>query len=157
MLVAAPLFAVALWFDMRSRSRHLVPEIAGSVAIASVASAGALAGGAAWTLAVGAWVILCARVFTSIPHVRAQVLRIHGRLAPPVPGVAGDLAALGAAVAAVLLEGSLVVGAVAIVGLVVVQRITLGRPPRPAKILGVRQMILGFAVVGMTAIGTWLL
>jgi len=39
----------------------------------------------------------------------------------------------------------------------VVQRITLARPPRPAKILGVRQMILGFTVVGATALGAWLL
>ena len=37
-VVAAPLFVVALWFDMRSLSRHLVPEVVGSVAIASVAS-----------------------------------------------------------------------------------------------------------------------
>ena len=58
---------------------------------------------------------------------------------------------------AVLLEPALIVGAAAIVGLVIIQRITLTRPPRPAKILGVRQMVLGFAVVGATAIGAWLL
>jgi hypothetical protein len=47
-------------------------------------------------------------------------------------------------------------GAVAIVGLVVVQRITLIRPPRRAAVLGVRQMVLGFAVVGAAALGIWL-
>jgi len=46
---------------------------------------------------------------------------------------------------------------VAIVALVVVQRLTLMRPPRPARGLGVRQMILGFGVVGTTALGAWLL
>jgi hypothetical protein len=156
-LIAAPLFALALWFDMRSRSRHLVPEIVGSVAIGSVASMGALAGGAAWSMALGLWVILAARIFSSIPHVRAQIRRIHGRPVPPLPGMAGDIAALTAAVGAVLMDPSLVLGALAIAGLVIVQRITLARPPRPAKILGVRQMVLGLAVVGATALGTWLL
>jgi hypothetical protein len=156
-LVAAPLFLVALWYDMRSLSRHVVPEIVGSVAIASVAALGALAGGAAWPLASGLWVILAARVVTSIPHVRAQILRIHGNAAPATPTIAGDAAALLTAGAAVLLDAALVVGALAIVGLIAVQRITLLRPPRPARVMGVRQMILGFTVVGATAVGTWVL
>ena len=157
MVVAAPLFAVAFWFDLRSESRHLVAEIVGSVAVAGVAAMGALAGGATWALAVGAWLILAARVLSSIPHVRAQVLRIHGREAPALPTLLGDLAALVTAVVAVVIEPALLLGGLAIVGLVVVQRVTLARPPRPAKVLGVRQMILGFTVVGVTAIGSWLL
>ncbi len=157
MVVAAPLFALALWFDMRSLSRHLIPEVVGSVAIAGVAAMGALAGGAVWALALGAWVILGARIFTSIPHVRAQVRRIHGQPAAIAPTLIGDLSAIVAAVVAVLLDGSLVVGAIAVLGLIVIQRITLLRPPRPAKVLGIRQMILGFAVVAATAIGVWML
>ena len=157
MAVAAPLFALALWFDMRSLSRNLVPEIVGSVAIAGVAAMGALAGGASWQLAVGAWIILGARILSSIPHVRAQVLRIHGREAQARPIILGDLAALSTALAAVLLEPTLVLGAASIGVLVAVQRVTLVRPPRPARVLGVRQMILGFGVVAATAMGVWLL
>ncbi len=157
MVVAAPLFALALWFDIRSLSRHLIPEVVGSVAIAGVAAMGALAGGAAWTLALGAWVILGARISSSIPHVRAQVRRIHGQPTAIAPTLVGDLSAIVAAVVAVLLDSSLVVGAIAVLGLIVIQRITLLRPPRPAKILGIRQMILGFTVVVATALGTWLL
>ena len=157
LMVAAPLFAVAFWFDLRSESRHLVAEIVGSVAVAGVAAMGALAGGATWALAVGAWLILAARVLSSIPQVRAQVLRIHSREAPALPTLLGDLAALVTAVVAVVIEPALLLGGLAIVGLVVVQRVTLVRPPRPAKVLGVRQMILGFTVVGVTAIGSWLL
>jgi hypothetical protein len=156
-LAAAPLFVIALWFDMHSLSRHVVPEIVGSVAIASVAAMGALAGGAERSLAIGAWVILGARILSSIPHVRAQVLRIHERPAAAMPSLVGDVAALAAAAVAVWLDGTLFGGAIAIVTLVVVQRVTLARPPRPAKILGLRQMILGFGVVGATAIGAWLL
>jgi hypothetical protein len=155
-IVAAPLFAVALWYDRRSLSRHLVPEVVGSLALASVAAMGARAGGAAWPLAVGLWVILGARILSSIPHVRAQVLRLHGKAPPPALTLAGDAAALLVAAGAVVLDGSLLLGALAVVGLVVIQRVTLVRPPRPARILGVRQMILGFGVVAATAAGTWL-
>ena len=157
LLLAAPLFALALWFDMRSLSRHLVPEVVGSVAVASVAAMGALAGGATWPLALGAWVILGARIASSIPHVRAQVRRIHGQASAAAPTLVGDATALVLALVAVLVDGSLLPGALAIVALVVVQRLTLMRPPRPARVLGVRQMILGFGVVGATALGAWLL
>ena len=157
LLLAAPLFGLALWFDMRSLSRHLVPEVVGSVAVASVAAMGALAGGATWPLALGAWVILGARIATSIPHVRAQVRRIHGQAAPVGQTLIGDATALVLALVAVVVDGSLLPGAVAIVALVAIQRLTLVRPPRPAKALGVRQMILGFGVVGATALGAWLL
>ena len=155
--VATPLFVLAFVFDLRSLSRHLVPEVAGSMAIASVAAAGALAGGASWELAIGAWLILSARVASSVPHVRAQIARLHGRGYAAIPGFVGDASAIAVAALAILLEPALLLGAVAIVGLVVVQRITLLRPPRPARVLGLRQMVLGFGVVGAAAIGAWLL
>ena len=156
LVLALPMFAIAFIFDLRSASRHIVPEIVGSVAVASVAAMGTLAGGGSGAVALGAWLILSARVFSSIPHVRAQVQRIHGREVATRPGVIGDLAAVWTAALAVLLDASLVLGAAAIVVLIVVQRITLSRPPRPAKVLGIRQMALGFAVVGATAVGAWL-
>jgi hypothetical protein len=156
-IVAAPLFAVPLWFHMRALSRHIIPEVTGSLAVAGVAAMGALAGGADMPLAIGLWVILGARILSSIPHVRAQILRIHGEPAPPMPMALGDLAALVAAIAAIWLDSRLLWGALAIVGLIVAQRVTLARPPRPAKVLGVRQMVLGFTVVGMTAVGVWVL
>jgi hypothetical protein len=156
-LLVAPLFAIALWYDRGARSRDLVPEVVGSLAVASVAAMGARAGGATWALAIGLWVILGARICSSIPHVRAQVLRLHGHAAPPMLTIVGDTAALLVAGMAVVLDGSLLLGALAVVGLVVIQRITLVQPPRPAKILGVRQMVLGFGVVALTTLGTWIL
>jgi hypothetical protein len=129
----------------------------GALAIASVAPMAALAGGAGWSLAAGAWLILAARIVSSIPHVRAQVRRIHGREVQPLPGLLGDGAALALAAMAALLDPSLIAGTLAIVGLVSIQRLTLARPARPARVLGVRQMALGFAVVGATAVSAWLL
>jgi hypothetical protein len=154
--LALPMFVIATYFDLRSESRHIVPQIAGSVAVAAVAAMGTLAGGGTGALALGAWLILSARVFSSIPHVRDQIRRIHGRDVVPRPGIIGDLAAIWTAALAVLLESSLALGAAAIVGLVVVQRVTLAQPPRPAKVLGVRQMVLGLAVVGVTTVGVWI-
>ncbi len=53
LLAAAPLVAIKLWFDMRSRSRRLLPELAGTVGIGSVAAETALA--------LGLWVAVAAR------------------------------------------------------------------------------------------------
>src|SRR5690606_16216423 len=77
--VAAPLVALELWFDMRSRSRRLVPELAGAVGISAVAAMVVLAGGEGAALATGVWLVPAARAATAVPHVRAQVLRLHGR------------------------------------------------------------------------------
>jgi hypothetical protein len=90
---------VALSYDLRSRSRGLVPELVGSVAIASVAAMAAVA---------------------------------------------------------VLVDGELLLGALGVAGIIVLQRLATARPPVRARVLGVRQMALGFGVVVLAAAGTWL-
>src|ERR1044072_3762829 len=52
---AGPLAAVQLWYDVEGRSRGLLPEVAGSVAMGSVACSLALLGGAGWGAGVGLW------------------------------------------------------------------------------------------------------
>ena len=69
--VALPLFAVELWFDVRSRGRRLVPELCGGVGIAAASAAIVLAGGGAARLAIGVWLILAARAVALDP-VRAD-------------------------------------------------------------------------------------
>jgi len=155
-VVAVPMLVLALWYDMRSRSRRLVPELTGSIAIASVAAMGAVAGGEAWPLATGLWLVLGARILTSIPHVRHEIGRLHGRAASRGEPTVGDVAAIAVAAAAVVMDGSLLLGSVAILGVIVVQRIAAARPPVRARLLGARQMALGLAVVAATAAGTWL-
>lgn len=151
---AAPLVAAQMWFERRSRSRRLVPELAGAIGICSVAAAIILAGGGGAAVAVGAWLILAARATTAIPHVRAQIARLHGR---PVSGRAlrtADLAALaGAGIAAVAVDPALVPGALAVAGAVGLHRWEDRRPVPPAKVIGLRQMALGLAVVAITAAG----
>ena len=66
-----------------------------------------LADGDSARLAAGLWLVLAARVVTSIPHVRDQIAQLHGR-AVDDRGllVAGDGAALALAALAVALDRS---------------------------------------------------
>jgi hypothetical protein len=152
-LVAAPLVVLELWFDMRSRSRRLVPELAGSVGICCVAALVVLADGGEAALAVGLWLILAGRAVSAVPHVRAQIARLHGRPPSARMLLAADVAALAAAGVAVALWPALVAGALAVAVTVALHRLGARRPvPRPA-VIGVRQLVAGLVVVAVTALG----
>jgi hypothetical protein len=154
--IAAPLVAVELWFDVRSRSRRLTPELCGAVGISAVAAAVAVAGGASAAIAAGLWLVLAARAVASIPFVRVQIERLrHGAGSVRSSDVAQVLG-VAIAAAAVVVDTRLAAGFVAIVLLAGVQTVWVRRPPVPAKVLGVRQMLLGVAVVLVTAAGVQL-
>jgi hypothetical protein len=74
-----PLAVVQLYFDFSRQSRHLLPEIGGSVAISAGAAAIALAGGLEWAAALGLWVIFISRSLTSILYVRQRLLLEKGK------------------------------------------------------------------------------
>lgn len=153
LVLAAPLFGVELWFDIRSRGRRLVPELSGAVGIAAIAPAIVLAGHGDARPGVALWLVLTGRAVASIPFVRTQVDRLHHGTAPLLAcdafQVTGALIGLGAA----LVERSLLTGGVAVVALATAQAVWTRRPVRPAKVVGIRQMVLGFAVVGLAAAG----
>lgn len=155
LLLAAPLFVVELWFDVRSRGRRLVPELCGSVGAASVAAAVVVAGGAPATVAVAVWTVLAARSLGAIPYVRTQVQRLHRRDAAPGPGGSDAAQAVGVAVAAavVVVEPAAAVGALAVAVTAVVRVVGVRRPPVPAVRLGAVESLLGVLVVVATAIG----
>ncbi len=153
-LIAVPLVAVELWFDIRSRSRRLIPELAGATGIAAVAAAITVAGDGGWRLAIAVWIVLAARAVASIPYVRTQIVRTRRG---PTPLGSTDLfqlagAALG--LAAVAVDTRVLLGAVAVVVLAVAQSVAVRREHIPAvKVIGLRQMGAGFAVVAATVIG----
>ena len=157
LVLAAPVLAVELWFDMRSRSRRLAPEIAGTIGIGAVAAAIALAGGEGALLAVGLWLVVAARAVASIPFARCQLARAR----QPARSVRGSDAAQAAGVAlaglAVVLDGRLAFGLVAVAGLAAAQVLAARRAPPPAKVLGVQQTALGAVVVLITALGAAIL
>ncbi len=153
MLVAAPLFAVELWFDIRSRGRRLVPEVAGAVGISAVAAAIVVADGEPATLAIAAWLILAARAVASIPFVRTQIIRLRQGAGPVATSDTFQAVAVLIAIVATFVDRSVAIGAAAVAALAVLQWRWARRPVPPAKVLGMRQMVAGFAVVVATAVG----
>lgn len=147
LVAAVPLIAIELWFDMRSRSRRFVPELAGTVGIGGVAAAIVLAGDGGAVLAAGAWLVIVARAAASLPFVRFQLRRVkhqrHRRWAQDLAQcVAVALAAVGSALAWLP-----VVAAGAVVALATVQLVLARtRPPR-AVVVGVQQLVFGLAVM----------
>jgi hypothetical protein len=151
-VAAAPLVVVELWFDMRSRSRRLVPELAGTYGICAVAAMILLAGGHPAAQAMAVWLILAGRATTAIPYVRAQIFRLHGHPASSRTLLATDAGAAAAVIAAVALDPAVVAGAATVAAVIVFQRAT-ARHPVPAKVIGIRQSVLGLAVVIATTVG----
>ena len=154
--VAAPLAAVALYLDSRSRSRTLVAELAGSVAMGSTVAAIALAAGWGFVDAFGLWLVLIARGVATIALVRGQIRRVHGK---PV-GAAGIYAvqagSLAAMVVLALLGAVPWLAVVAIAAIGALAYVSLRRPPVEARVVGWTQILTGLIVVLLTASGVWL-
>ncbi len=151
--VAVPLFGVELWFDARSRSRRLVPELCGAVGITAVVAAIALAGGESATLAVALWIVLAARAVASVPFARVQVLRLKSGASPTVVSDVAQLAGIALAAVAWLVDADVALGAASVALVAIVQFAWSRGPARPAKVVGISQLVLGLIVVVTTAIG----
>ena len=145
--VAAPLIAVELSYDIRSHGRRFIPELAGAVAMGSVAGAVALAGGASDGEALALWLALAARSVAAIPFVRVQLRRAKHQANRISLSDLAHVVAMGIAVLAWQV-GELPGAAVVAIGiLVLVESIALRRPPPKAAIIGAEQVILGLLVV----------
>lgn len=153
LVLAGPLLILELAYDIRSRGRRLVPELAGSIGVASVAAMIVLAAGYDLAPALGVWAVLAARAVTSIPHVRDQIRRLHHRSTSVIGPLSFDVLAVLIASAAAAAVPELLSGAAAIAAVVLVQRLGALRPAASAIVLGIRQSILGVAVVICTWVG----
>ncbi len=152
LVVAAPLIAVELWHDARSRSRRLVPELAGSVGVASVAAAIALAGGESTGVAAGLWIVVGTRSIATVPFIRVQLLRFKEQPHATWQSDLAQFAAVAVAAAGVALGVVPVPAALAIAGLGLFELVAVRRPPRPAAVLGAQQVVLGLTVVLITGL-----
>ncbi len=151
--VAAPLIALELWYDMRSRSRRLIPELAGAIGIGSLAAAVALAdGGVDDSVAWGLWIVIGARSAAAIPYVRTQILRVHGRDAPNWHSDVAQLAATVAAAMAWLADLIPLASVVAITLVAAINTAAVRSAPRRAVVIGIQQTVLGIAVIVVTAV-----
>jgi len=155
--LAVPLVAVELWFDMRSRSRRLVPELAGAVGIGSVAAAIALAGGSPGRVAAGLWCVIAARAAAAIPYVRVQLARAKGRPHRLWPSDLAQIGAVAAVAAAWALDAVPLAAVVVLVASGLVAVIGLRVPIRPAPLIGAEQSVVGLTVVLVAGLATRLM
>lgn len=152
-LAAAPLVILELWFDMRSRSRRLIPELAGAIGIGSVAPAIAIAGGLDPKLAYGLWIVIAVRAVGALLFVRTQLDRANHR---PVSLTASD-AAQGTAVVLCGIAAATGMapwaGFGAIAGMAALQLLLVRMRPRPAMIVGAQQSVIGLVIVVVDGLG----
>lgn len=153
LLLALPLMGLQLWFDAHNQGRNLVPELAGAVAMGSVAASVGLVGGLEAGPALGLWLVLAMRSIAAIYYARAQVRRARGE---SVNWVAVYLAEVFAVV--VLIFGTWVglvpwPSMVALAMLIPLSLYTFSKPPVPARVVGWTQMAFGLLIVGCTWLG----
>jgi len=79
LIVAGPLVITLLWHDVRGRSRDLVPELLGPVALAAVGGSIVMLGG--WSFASGCavWALLSLRALPAVLYVRSRLRLGYGR------------------------------------------------------------------------------
>ncbi len=154
LVLAAPFVVVALAFDAASRSRRAPAEIAGSVGIAAVAAAIALAAGEPGSLASGLWLIAAGRAVAAIAFVRVQVRRIKGQEALPRWSDIGQAAAVGLTAIAwgAGLAHGVAVAMMAVIGLV--HAVFVRQPAPRVAIVGAQQVVLGLTLVLVVGLAT---
>lgn len=155
LIAVLPLAALQNYYDLFRRSRHLVPELAGAIAISSSAAAIALAGGQAPAFSLALWLVFVARIIPSILYVRERLLLEKGK---PYSRTLSNLAHIAAVVvvAGLAYTGLTTVPAVAVM-IFMLYRAVEGLSPDRTKLkamqIGVREVIYGVALVLAVVIG----
>lgn len=144
--LVAPLAVMVIAYDARNRSRNLLPELGGAVAMSSTAAAVAIAGGMRIVPALALSGIVIARSIPSIIYVRTLVQRAHGNTASSTPAIA--LHAL--AIPAVALFAP-PIATVAIAALFIRAVWGLTHQPPRAQTLGWREVSWGLVTVALSA------
>jgi hypothetical protein len=92
--IVAPLGVYQIFADATRRSRGLMPELTGAVAISSSAAVIALAGGWTFAAACGLWAVFIARLVPSILYVRNRLRLEKGKSYSAAPVWIANLAAI---------------------------------------------------------------
>jgi hypothetical protein len=98
-LLILPLAVYQIYCDAFKKSRQLLPELTGAVAISSSVTVVALAGGLPTTVAYAFWAVFIARLIPSILYVRNRLRLEKGKPFSSLPVIASHLLALAAVVA----------------------------------------------------------
>lgn len=150
LVMAAPLFAIELAYDVRARSRRLIPEMVGTIGVGSVAAAIVLADGGEAALAYGLWGVAAARAIAAIPFVRVQLRRGKAQPHRLASSDGSQAVAVGGGAALIHILG--VIPALAILGLGLFHVVAVRRSVPRTAVIGAQQVVLGLTVVLVTAL-----
>jgi hypothetical protein len=148
--IVAPLAIVNIVFDARNKSRTLLPEITGPIAMASSAAAIAIAGGKTLGIAFALMALIVLRGLPAIVYVRTLLARAHGRPANALPPISMHVAAIVLAIVLWRFNLAPLAAAVMLAALLARAAYGLARPVPPAKTIGWREIVWGAAFVAVT-------
>lgn len=146
--LAAPLGLTQILYDANNRSRALLPELGGVVAISSSAAAIGLAGGMRLVPALALSGIMIARSIPAIAWVRTLIKRSHGKDAAGWPSILLHFAAVG-----VVLAIGPTLAAIAMALLLLRAIWGLMHEVPPAKKIGWREIAWGVVTIALVAAG----
>lgn len=158
LLAAAPLAVLQLGYDQSGKSRRLIPELAGAVAISS--SAAIIAHAAGWSAAssLALWCVFASRSIASLVYVRSRLLLTKGKASSTLVPVALHVAALAAVVMLAMAGLSPKLAVPAFVMLLV--RASVGLSPWRLKLramqIGVLEVTFGTLTVAAVVLGHYL-
>lgn len=154
-LAAVPFALFQIGAASRNQGREMLPELIGAVVLGATAAAIVLASGDHYLAAFTLWLILALRSVPSILYVRARLRLERGEAI----NYAGVIAAhgVGLVIGAVLVAGGgthwLTLVSLGLLLFRAVRGLSAWRTPVPAKVIGIWEMIYGFALVALVAIG----
>ena len=85
-VIAGPLLIIQFLYDARGQSRELTAELAGAMAVGSISTAIALAGGWSLPIAFALWIIVACRHLPTILYLRVLLGRRRQKQRPTVNG-----------------------------------------------------------------------
>lgn len=155
LLLAMPIAVLQLFYDSMSRSRALIPELAGSISTGAVATAIAISDGWPHPVAFALWVILAARSLPTILYVRARLQLLHGRQASPAAVITVHFLALLLVIGLATVRLAPVAAVVALLILLLRAIVGFSKSDRhvTAKKLGLREVGFGALTIGLVALG----
>jgi hypothetical protein len=159
MLVGGIFALVQVAYDARNQSRELVPELAGSIALAATASSIALLAGWSLTSAIMLWVIVAVRAVTAIIYVRVRLQMVHDK--PHNKSFVLALHIVALCLFVILAVVKAIPFTVVIAMMILIVRAFKGilRPALnvTAKIIGLTELAIGIVYILTVSGGYWLL
>lgn len=155
LVLAAPLALVQVVNYLSNRGRDLLAELGGACALAAVAASLALGGGESWGVALALWAILIGRAIPSILYVRARLRLDRDKPFARIPVILSHLSAVVGVLilAAAGLAPVLAVAAMIILLLRAAHGLSAYRGRVRVPVIGILEMVYGFLVVFLTALG----